>query len=296
MQVNLSFPVPPDFVYDKDKPTYYTELYSWACHKHQAALSAAGASVHVETATPEAQLSSVAAYGELLSGWSSSVVGVLSDYLTGEDDAPLPAIPDLPALPELLLSAASLLPGGRLALLFKTAVPLIKGFLELREKLRPTDPVRLLDKALLKNSWWLPGARSSYLGLINDKLQVIADKLGESSDIDLDKYFKTSRSLESLGIPVGVSVADLLVTLLRLLSTVDCGGDIAGLTDVLFRSLSECVPAGGDAFDLSTIKQSVDTLSHVLGVMSIEIETEKAAKVTLAGVECQETVPYPNNI
>lgn len=296
MQVNLSFPCPPDFVYDPDKPTYYTELYSWACHKHQAALSAAGASVHVETATPESQLASITAYGDMLAEWSSSAVGALSAYLTGQDDAPSPAIPDLPVFPDLLSSAASLLPGGKLALVFKMAVPFVRGFLELREKMRPTDPVRLLDKALLKDTWWLPGVRSSYLGLINDKLQVIADKLGASSELDLDKYFKTSKAIESLNIPVGASVADLLVILLRLLSTIDCSGDIAGLTDVLFRSLSECVPAGGDAFDLSTIKHSVDTLSHVLGMMSIEIETEKAAKVTVAGVECQETVPFPNNI
>ena len=102
--------------------------------------------------------------------------------MTGKDDAVSPVFPDFPALPAVLESAVALLPGGKIGLLIKGVLPFVRGFLELREKLRPTDPVRILDKALLKDTWWLPGVRKSWLQEISEKLDTISSK---SITIDL---------------------------------------------------------------------------------------------------------------
>ena len=176
VNVPLQIAPPPDFVYDAERPTYYNELYAWALHKHQAALSAAGTSVDIENVSHADKVAAIAAYSTSLASWSESAVNALSSFLVGGADAPAPQIPDLPVLPEILENAVALLPGGKIGLFLKSALPFVKGFLALKEKLRPTDPVRLLDKALLKDSWFLPGYRKSWLEEISEKLDAISSK------------------------------------------------------------------------------------------------------------------------
>lgn len=289
--VSLSFPEPPEFAYDSQRPTFYSEYYAYCLHKHQAALSAAGASVHIENASHADQVAAVSTFANNLQAWSDGSVNSLVQYLTGGDDAVEPVLPDFPVVPELLESAVSLLPGGKLALLIKGAVPFIKGFLMLKEKLRPTDPVRILDKALLKESWWLPGYRKSWL-------EVISEKIDEKElSVDLSPIVeKLSCTVEIEGSQVSFSVAEILQNLLQAFSTVDCNGDKIFLADVLRLALTRCVPAGGDAFDMSTILDSFDGLAGVLSAMSIEVETEKAARVRLSGVDAASEIPFPNNL
>ena len=73
-RISLDFPDVGDFVYDPLRPTYYTEFLSWATHKHQAALAAAGAAVDVETRTPLEQAADIAAFSANLSTFIESAV------------------------------------------------------------------------------------------------------------------------------------------------------------------------------------------------------------------------------
>ena len=153
--VSLSdtFFAPGEFIYDPDKPTFYTEYYAYCLHCHQAALAAAGAVAHVETSTPEQQAIAVSELASNLSDWLSSALDVYSAFQSGTSTSP-PVLPDIPALPQILQSLALLLPGGKIALALKIALPFISKFLEMKEKTRETDPARVLAKALLKSNWW----------------------------------------------------------------------------------------------------------------------------------------------
>ena len=268
VNVPLQIAPPPDFVYDAERPTYYNELYAWALHKHQAALSAAGASVDVENVSHSEKAAAIASYSSSLSAWSETVVNQLSSFLTGSSDAPAPEIPDLPILPEILENAVALLPGGKLGLFLKSALPILKGFLSFKEKMRPTDPVRLLDKALLKDSWFLPGYRKSWLSEISEKLDTISSK---SITIDLQP-------------------------LIDVLSAQDCNNTQVSIAQVLFRALGECREIGEGYSAYYGIFDALEQIANILSCMSIEIETEKAARVKMSGVECQETIPFPSNL
>lgn len=263
--VNLSFPEPPDFAYDSQRPTFYSEYYAYCLHKHQAALSAAGASVHVENASHADQVAAVSTFANNLQAWSDGSVNALVQYLTGGEDAVEPVFPDFPVVPELLESAVSLLPGGKLALLIKGAVPFIKGFLMLREKLRPTDPVRILDKALLKDTWWLPGIRKSWLQEISEKLESLAVNVDLSPIVDA-------------------------------LSTQDCNNTQVTMAEILKRALGECRDVGGGYSAYYGVYDLLQQLIGVLSAMSIEVETEKAARVRLSGVDAASEIPFPNNL
>ena len=207
VNVPLRISPPPDFVYDPERPTYYNELYAWALHKHQAALSSAGASVDVENVSHADKAAAIASYSASLSAWSETAFNQLSSFLAGGENAPLPAIPDLPLLPAILENAVALLPGGKIGLFFKAALPFVKGFFALKEKLRPTDPVRLLDKALLKDSWFLPGYRKSWLQEISEKLDTISSR---SITIDLQPLIDVLSAQDCNN--TQVSIAQVLLT------------------------------------------------------------------------------------
>lgn len=263
--ITFDFPDAGEFVYDSQRPTYYSERYAWALHKHQAALAAAGASVHIETASHADQITAVSTFANNLQAWSDGCVNALVQYLTGGDDAVEPVLPDFPVVPELLESAVSLLPGGKLALLIKGAVPFIKGFLLLKEKLRPTDPVRILDKALLKDSWWLPGLRKSWLQEISEKLESLAVNVDLSPIVDA-------------------------------LSTQDCNNTQVTMAEILKRALGECRDIGGGYSAYYGVYELLQQLIGVLSAMSIEVETEKAARVRLSGVDAASEIPFPSNL
>lgn len=267
-QVPLSMASPGVFAYDPLRPTYYTEFFSWALHDYQSRLSAAGASQDVDTVSHADKVAALAAFSSSLETWSGSAVSALTDFLTGADDAASPVIPDFPALPEVLENAVSLLPGGKIGLVVKALVPVVKGWFSLHEKLRPKDPVRLLDKALLKDSWFLPGYRKSWLEEISEKLNTIGSR---SITIDLQP-------------------------LVDVLSAQDCNNTQVSIAQVLFRALGECREIGGGYSAYYGIFEALEQIANALSCMSIEVETEKAARVKMSGIECQETIPYPSNL
>lgn len=132
-EISLDFPDAGEFSYDSQRPTYYSERYAWALHKHQAALSAAGAKISVETASHADQIAAISSFSTALQTWSQGTADSLSSFLTGDENAPLPVLPEFPLLPELLEGAVSLIPGGKLALMVKGALPFVTGFLKLKK-------------------------------------------------------------------------------------------------------------------------------------------------------------------
>ena len=174
-RVLLSFPDVGEFAYDPLRPTYYTEYLSWATHKHQAALSAAGAAVDVETRTPLEQAADIAAFSTSLSTFIDSAVSGLSSWLNGTPEMEKPALPALPEIPAGLENAIALLPGGKIGLILKSAVALLSGWSKWQDSCRERDPVRLLDKAFFDNGWFSTMvARQSYFDKIAEKLDTIS--------------------------------------------------------------------------------------------------------------------------
>ena len=315
--VNLSFPEPPDFAYDSQRPTFYSEYYAYCLHKHQAALSAAGASVHIENASHADQISAMSSFANNLQAWSEGSVNALVQYLTGGDDAVEPVFPDFPIVPELLESAVSLLPGGKLALIVKGAVPFIKGFLMLKEKLRPTDPVRILDKALLKSSWFVPGVRKSWLEEISEKLPDVVDgaipvSTDFSSLVDVFSAQDCNNTQTSIAQilfralgecrEVGeeefayYGLFDALQGILSALSVSGCNDKQASIAQILFRALGECRDVDGGDSAYYGIYELLQQLIGVLSAMSVEVETEKAARVRLSGIDAAAEIPFPSNL
>jgi len=293
-RISVEFPDPGSFAYDPLRPTYYTEFLSWATHKHQAALSVAGAAVDIETSTRESQASAVAAYGTSVDAWASSTVSALSAFLTGAADAQSPTFQEFPLLPDLISGAISLLPGGQIGLFMRSLIPFIKGYFVLREKLRPTDPVRILDMALLKSSWFLPGLRSSWLEDISDKLSAISEK--EIDFSPLLPYLETS--FEVVPGAGKVKLSDVLYGVVSSLTTQDCSSNPLSIADLLSMVLGACVPSGVEGVQVYRgLFDALEDLRSAISSISLDVETEKAVKVSLGSLITESgSVPYPSNM
>lgn len=287
IDVNFDFPSPGSFVYDKDRPTYYTEFLSWALHQHQHALSQAGAKNHVETVSVSEQFSGAVQAGASLASWLDSSVDLVSGWLNSADGSPPPGdLPALPDLPDVLAQLAVLLPGGKLALASKLALPVIKAVFKFREFQRPRDLVRLLDKALLRESFFL-GIRRSWLEVISDKMP--------SEYPDWSALLKARLVID--GVEKNFTIAEILGHILKAFVTQDCEGVPIGLADFFRRALAYCVPVADGNSDFITLQDTLQSLVDTLSACSVEVETEKAARVRLSGVDTsQGSVPFPNNL
>lgn len=287
IDVNFDFPSPGAFVYDKSRPTYYTEFLSWSLHQHQYALSQAGAKNHVETVPVHEQMVAVLQAGASLASWLDSSIDLVSAWLNSADGSPPPGdLPAFPDLPEVLTQLAVLLPGGKLALAAKLAIPAVKAVFKFRELQRPRDLVRLLDKALLRDSFFL-GIRKSWL-------EVIAEKM-PSEYPDWSALLKARLVIDGVGREF--TIAEILGSLLKAFVTQDCEGVSVGLTDFLRRVLAYCVPVADGNADFITLQDTLQSLVDALSACSVEVETEKAARVRLSGVDTsQGSVPFPSNL
>lgn len=278
-----AFPAPGEFIYDPDRPTYYTEYYAYCLHSHQAALAAAGAVAHIETATPEQQAIAVSELTTNISGWLSSVLDAYAAYQSGTSAAP-PALPDAPALPEMIQSLALLLPGGKIALALKVALPFISKFLEMKEKIRETDPARVLAKALLKSNWWDPTnlTQKSWLEEINDNILNLQDALAGNDEKGVATVLRQALLRES---DDGDSYTNVLDSLRQFFVTEDCTGNEMTLSQVVKIALMRCKDDDGT---FETLQDSVDSLRDALSTISIFIETEKATRIRMGCIEGDE--------
>jgi len=257
--VSLEFPSPGVFAYDPLRPTYYTEYFSWAMHKHQAALAAAGASVHVENKTPAEQAAAVAQYATGLSTFIDSAVSNISGYLNGDYEAEKPALPALPEIPADLSSIIAFLPGGKIGLALKVGVSLLSGWAKWQDSMRERDPVRLMDKAFFDNGWFgTMVGRQSYL----DK---IAENIADS------------------GAPVDLSpVVAAIEALTASLVTQDCAANALSIADLFSKAFGSCVPSGLEGVSVYRgLFDALEDLRSVISAISLDIETEKAVKVSL---------------
>lgn len=277
--VNFSFPDPGQFAYDPERPTFYTERLSWALHVHHYNLSQAGAKISVETATHEEQVTALAAYGSSVESWSASAISALTDFLTGAEDATSPTFQSFPPLPALIEGAVSLIPGGKIGLLVKGLMPFVRGWFVLQEKLRPTDPVRILDMALLKSSWFLPGLRSSWLEEISDKLDAIASK---ESGINFDSLLPYLEAEVVAGSGEKKKLGEILLKLVESLTTQDCSANPLSIADLLSMALGACVPSGVEG--VSVYRGVFDALEDLRVALAssdpqFEVDTDSAGRV-----------------
>ena len=160
---------------------------------------------------------------------------------------------------------------------------MLRGVLQVRNSLRETDPVRILAKALIKENWWdITGlAKKSWFEEINENLLKTHDLLKNN----LEGKFTISETQED----IQMTFIRGIFLLWRSLQTFDCNSDAMSLAQVLRVALTRCVAAGGDAFNIETLQDSLDTLQDAISGIQVELETEKAARIRIgSGIEAAE--------
>ena len=253
--VSLSgaFPSPGEFVYNPDKPTFYTEYYAYCLHSHQAALAAAGAVAHVETSTPEQQAIAVTELTSNLSVWLSTALDVYAAFQSGESTVP-PVLPDVPALPEMLQSLALLLPGGKIALALKIALPFVSKFLEMKEKTRETDPSRVLAKALIKSNWWdfTNLTQKGWLEEINNNILKLQESLSGNDEKGVAVVLRQALLRDG----DDGAVLNLIDLLEAIFVGEDCTGNKLAFIDAVKIALMRCKDDG----TFETVQDSIDSI------------------------------------
>ena len=170
------------FEYSQDTPTKYTEALSFQCLSILESLATQGGKIFIETSTPQEQSEAFLSWQESFKTWLNSVEESVSAWLTeSEESRLLPVLPLAPALPAAIGGAAVILYRGALV---KAAVDGVSALIRTTQTAmanrRQTQLVRLIDKALLDNTWFGLGSTSK-VDKLNVNLAQINDSLGRIS-------------------------------------------------------------------------------------------------------------------
>ena len=164
----------PYFNYDKEQPTYYTEYLSFYLLSVFANLGFGGFKFYIETRGPNEQEQAISGFVTEFSAWLCDCEQKVSAWLL-EDDASR-------GLPALLLPPQISLPLAGSILLYKPALvslavdslsSIIRVIQTATANRRQTQIVRLLNKALFRESFWGLSSESIPLKIL-EALEAIA--------------------------------------------------------------------------------------------------------------------------
>lgn len=170
------------FNYDIDQPTLQTEKLSYHLQKILQGLYVTQAKLYVETMTPEEQTSAADSYFAEFKTWLEDSEAAVSEWLTQEEESrALPVLAAVPAFPASIGSAAVVLTGG-LAMKLGTDIfsSVVRVIQQATANRRQAELVRVLDKALLRGSWFSLQKQSN-LDEIEDLMRSIIEAISRIS-------------------------------------------------------------------------------------------------------------------
>lgn len=278
----MNFPSPGAFSYDAAKPTYYSEFYAWSLHQHQYMLSMAGAKIEFDNVSEYDKIQNVTDFSSKLVLWASAALDIHASYQRGETSE-LPSLPSLPdGLTDILTYLATLTFGGKVALVIKIGLPILQKFLQVKESLRETDPVRVLAKGLLKSNWWdITGiTQKSWLEEINNNILKLQDALSGNDEKGVAVVLRQALLRDG----DDGAVLNLIDLMEAIFVGEDCTGNKLAFIDAVKIALMRCNNDG--VFE--TVQDSIDSIRDVLAAVSIFIETEKATRIRMGCIEGNE--------
>lgn len=187
---NFTNPVgaPEGFFYDRDKPTYYTEMLSYQIMRFLAALTAGGAfydvSQDVDLAATE---NAVNEYLANFHDWVLDSAGRLSAHLTEKSGSRSQIA--LAAAPTLALAGGASLAVLPPAIVAKMATSIINDIAEsttrFKADMRAADFVRLFDRAFFEQSWFGNAVDRPYLAAIEGVKRQLSIEHGANEGLSL---------------------------------------------------------------------------------------------------------------
>lgn len=187
---NFTTPVgaPEGFAYDKERPTYYTEMLSYQIMRFLAALTAGGAfydvSQDVDLAASE---NAVNEYLAKFHSWILDSSARLSAHLTEKSGSRSSLA--LAAAPTLALAGGSSLAVLPPAIVAKMATSIINDIAEsttrFKADMRAADFVRLFDKAFFEQSWFGDIADKPFLAAIEGVKRQLSIEHGTGEGLSL---------------------------------------------------------------------------------------------------------------
>ena len=164
----------PYFNYNKEQPTYYTEYLSFYLLSVFAGLGFGGFKFFIETKTPNEQQASIDSFVAEFSAWLDDCEQKVSAWLLEDDTSR--------GLPALLMPPQISLPLAGSILLFRPALvslavdsvsSVIRVIQTATANRRQAQIVRLLNKALFKESFWGLTTESIPLKIL-EALEIVA--------------------------------------------------------------------------------------------------------------------------
>lgn len=180
--------VPAGFVYDKTKPTYYTEMLSFQILRFLGVASYAGAYLSVNTdSDTAADMTAFDNYLLEFHNWVLDCAGKLSAHLTAKSGSR--GALALAAAPQLTLASGASLAVLPPALFVKLGTSVINDITEaitmFRADMREADFVRLFDRAFFKQSWFGDAVDAPYLEGITGIKRQLSIEHGGLNDMSL---------------------------------------------------------------------------------------------------------------